>query len=134
LLAEDEAGVRTLASHILSECGYNVLESRDGDDAVRVAAGYDRPIDLLITDVVMPGAGGRAVAERMAERYPGIRVLYMSGYTDDAVIRNGVLREGADFLQKPFTPIAMALKVRSVLDRGGGGRARSVVEAANAPQ
>ncbi|MDG3005472.1 PAS domain S-box protein [Paludisphaera mucosa] len=126
LLAEDEAAVRSLTRYVLAQCGYRVLEASDGDDAVRVAAGYDGPIDLLVTDVVMPGSGGRAVAERMAERRPGIRVLYVSGYTDDAVIRHGVLREGADFLQKPFTPIALAFKVRAVLDRDGAEGARSV--------
>ncbi|MHC5539452.1 hybrid sensor histidine kinase/response regulator, partial [Singulisphaera rosea] len=117
LLAEDEAGVRTLTSYVLAQCGYKVLEANNGDEAVRVAAGYDGPINLLITDVVMPGAGGRAVAERMTEQYPGMRVLYMSGYTDDAVIRHGVLRVGVNFIQKPFTPFALASKVRAVLDR-----------------
>jgi len=116
LLAEDEAAVRTLTRTILTGCGYRVLEAADGDEAVRVAAGHDGPIHLLITDVVMPGAGGRAVAERITERFPTIRVIYVSGYTDDAVIRHGVLREGVNFVQKPFTPAALARKVRDVLD------------------
>jgi PAS domain S-box-containing protein len=116
LLAEDEAGVRALAGYVLASCGYTVLEAIDGADAVRVAAGYAGPIHLLITDVVMPGEGGRAVAEHVAQRHPGVRVLFMSGYTDDAVIRHGVLREGMNFLQKPFAPLALALKAREVLD------------------
>ena len=116
LLAEDEAAVRTLTRTILTGCGYRVLEAADGDEAARVAAGHDGPIHLLITDVVMPGAGGRAVAERITERFPTIRVIYVSGYTDDAVIRHGVLREGVNFVQKPFTPAALARKVRDVLD------------------
>jgi two-component system cell cycle sensor histidine kinase/response regulator CckA len=70
----------------------------------------------LVTDVVMPGAGGRAVAKHMAQRHPESRVLFVSGYMDDAVIRNGVLREGVNFLQKPFSPAALAFKVREVLD------------------
>ncbi len=116
LLAEDEAGVRNLTSYLLRECGYTVLEAVDGVDAIRVAAVHDGAIDLLITDVVMPSAGGRVASEELSRQYPGLRVLFVSGYTDDAVIRHGVLREGVNFLQKPFTPLAMAVKVREVLD------------------
>jgi len=116
LLAEDEAAVRALTRTILSGCGYRVLESVDGEDAVRVAAAHGGPIHLLVTDVVMPGAGGRVVAEQLVEQYPALRVIYVSGYTDDAIIRHGVLREGVNFLQKPFTPAALARKVRDVLD------------------
>jgi PAS domain S-box-containing protein len=116
LLAEDEAAVRALTRTILTGCGYQVLEAADGDEVVQVAAGHGGPIHLLIADVVMPGAGGRAVAERLTEQYPRMRVLYVSGYTDDAVIRHGVLREGVNFIQKPFTPAALARKVRDVLD------------------
>ena len=116
LLAEYEAGVRELGSYILTECGYRVLEAIDGNEALRVAAACDGPIHLLITDVVMPGQGGRVLSEQLTERYPDLRVLFMSGYTDDAVIRHGVLREGVNFLQKPFAPLALAIKVRDVLD------------------
>jgi CheY-like chemotaxis protein len=116
LVAEDEIGVRTLTSFILAGCGYKVLQAADGDEAVRLAAAQDGQIDLLITDVVMPGAGGRAVADQVAERHPETRVLFVSGYTDDAIIRHGVLREGMNFLQKPFSPLALASKVREVLD------------------
>jgi two-component system cell cycle sensor histidine kinase/response regulator CckA len=116
LLAEDEAGVRMLTRTILVACGYRVLEAVDGDQALKVAVEYDGPIHLLITDVVMPGVGGRAVAEKLTEWYPRLRVIYVSGYTDDAVIRHGVLREGVNFIQKPFSPAAIARKVRDVLD------------------
>ncbi len=115
LLAEDDAAVRALTRHVLLECGYTVLEASDGGDAVRVAAGHADPIHLLVTDVVMPGGGGRAVAARVAERHPEARVLFLSGYTDDAVARHGVLRGGWAFLQKPFTPAELAAKVREVL-------------------
>ena len=81
-----------------------------------MADAHPGPIHLLLTDVVMPGAGGRAVSEQLAERHPEVRVLFISGYTDDAVIRHGVLREGVHFLQKPFSPIALAIKVREILD------------------
>jgi len=116
LLVEDEDGVRTLTRHVLGGCGYTVLEAANGDEAMRVAARHDGLIHLLISDVVMPGAGGRIVAERMAARYPAIRVLFVSGYMDDAIIRHGILREGVHFLQKPFSPAALAFKVREVLD------------------
>jgi len=116
LLAEDEAGVRTLTATILKGCGYKVLEVADGDEALRVAITHDAPIHLLMTDVVMPGMGGRTLAKQLAVQRPGLRVLFMSGYTDDAVIRHGVLKDGVSFIQKPFSPVALAFKVREVLD------------------
>jgi CheY-like chemotaxis protein len=114
LLVEDEDGVRGLTRRILVSCGYNVLEAADGNEAVRVATGHEGPIQLLITDVVMPGAGGRSVAAQVTSRHPEVRVLFVSGYTDDAVIRHGVLREEVNFLQKPFSPNALTDTVRSV--------------------
>ncbi len=120
LLVEDDAGVRALACHVLAGCGYDVLEAAGGDEALRVAARHGGPIHLIVTDVVMPGAGGRAVAERVVARHPAARVLFVSGYTDDAVLRHGVLRDGVNFLQKPFTPVALAFKVREVLDAPPG--------------
>ncbi len=116
LLAEDEVGLRTLTHTILVSCGYKVLDAADGNEAVRAAARHHGPIHLLITDVVMPGLSGRAVAEKLAEPRREMRVLFMSGYTDDAVIRHGVLRNGVNFLQKPFSPFGLAAKVREVLD------------------
>ena len=108
--------MRALTRHVLEGCGYTVLVAANGDEAVRLARRHDGPIHLLITDVVMPGAGGRAVAEQMTMSDPMMRVLFVSGYTDDAVIRHGVLSEGVNFLQKPFSSVTLAFKVREVLD------------------
>ncbi|MFO0574512.1 MAG: PAS domain S-box protein [Polyangia bacterium] len=117
LLAEDEDGVRTLARHVLCNCGYTVLEARDGEDALRLACLHIGRIDLVVTDVVMPRLGGRELAERMHERDPSVRILYLSGYTDDAVVRHGILEGEVAFLGKPFSPSDLAHKVREVLDR-----------------
>ena len=106
-----------LARTVLSVNGYRVLEARDGEDALRVAEQHPGPIHLLMTDVVMPRMGGRRLAERMTQKQPGLNVLFLSGYTDDAVVRHGVREAEVAFLQKPFTPCALALKVRDVLDR-----------------
>ncbi len=116
LLVEDEEGVRVLSRHILHGCGYTVLEACDGADALRVAGQHPGPIDLLITDVVMPRMGGSELAGQLAARHAGMRVLFLSGYTDDAVVRHGILENQVQFLQKPFTPVALAVKVREVLD------------------
>jgi PAS domain S-box-containing protein len=116
LLAEDEAAVRTLGRHALRAAGYTVLEAAGGAEALRLAGGYLRPIHLLVTDLVMPGVGGRELAVRLAAVHPEARVLYVSGYTDDAVVRHGVREGQAPFLPKPFTPADLARKVREVLD------------------
>ena len=118
LLVEDEDGVRALARHVLQTCGYTVIEASHGKEAMRIAEQRSGPIHLLITDVVMPqGMGGRQVAEALRVKHPEARVLFVSGYTDDAVVRHGVLEEKANFLQKPFTPASLAHKVRDVLDQ-----------------
>jgi two-component system, cell cycle sensor histidine kinase and response regulator CckA len=117
LLVEDEDAVRALGRHVLQLCGYTVLEAGHGREAARIATGHTGPIHLLVTDVVMPGGmGGREVAEAVVALHPETRVLYTSGYTDDAVVRHGVLDEGIHFLRKPFTPAALAGKVRTILD------------------
>ncbi|HKV41060.1 MAG TPA: ATP-binding protein, partial [Blastocatellia bacterium] len=116
LLVEDEDAVRALATHVLGQCGYQVLDAANGMDAIRLAETMTEPIHLLISDVVMPHLGGRALAERFAVLRPDCKVLFLSGYTDDAVIRHGVLEAEFAFLQKPFSPSSLAQKVRSVLD------------------
>jgi CheY-like chemotaxis protein len=118
LLVEDEETVRELARRVLSEAGYTILEAQNGEEALRVAKQHGERIDLLLTDVVMPGGmSGRHLAERLAALlYPEMKILYMSGYTDSAIIHHGVLDGGIAFLQKPFTPIRLAQKVREILD------------------
>jgi PAS domain S-box-containing protein len=118
LLVEDEEGVRAMARHVLESNGYTVLEAENGQDALRVVGGRGE-VDLLLTDVVMPHLGGRGLAEQVTALRPGVKVLYMSGYTDDTVIRTGVLESENEFLQKPFTTVALLEKVREVLDKGG---------------
>jgi CheY-like chemotaxis protein len=117
LLAEDDANLRALSRDILESEGYTVLESQDVEDALRIAERHDGTIHLLLSDVVMPRMGGRALAEAAKRFRPNLRVLYMSGYTDDAIVHHGVLDSGTALLQKPFTPAALARKVREVLDR-----------------
>ena len=116
LVVEDEDAVRALTRHGLTMLGYTVLEASRGEDAIRIARQHQGPIQLVVTDVVMPGMGGRQLVERLGRLRPGIKVLYLSGYTDDAVVRHGVLQADTAFLQKPFTPTALAQKVRLVLD------------------
>jgi len=117
LLAEDDPSVRAVVSDVLAQKGYRVLRAADGQAALETARGQSREIHLLLTDIVMPGMTGRELAEALAVERPGVRVLFMSGYTDDAVVRHGVLSEGMPYLQKPFTPRALTAKVREVLDR-----------------
>ena len=118
LLVEDDAVVRSLVSATLARHGYTVLEAADGAAAIGAAQDHHAPIELMITDVVMPGMSGRSLAHRLAGDRPGTKVLYISGYTDDAVLHDGVLDSGAAYLQKPFTLDALGRKVRSVLDGG----------------
>jgi CheY-like chemotaxis protein len=116
LLVEDEAGVRRLSLTVLESQGYVVLEAASGDMALQVARSRTGPIHLVVTDVVMPGMSGRELWDRLRVLRPDSRVLFMSGYTDDAIARHGVLEPGIAFLQKPFTPFSLAQKVREVLD------------------
>jgi PAS domain S-box-containing protein len=117
LIVEDEEDVLKLTGRILSRQGYKVLEASQGLDAFLIAEKYEDLIHLLVTDVVMPKIGGRELADRIAEIRPEIKVLYMSGYTDNAIVHHGVLREGMKFIQKPFTVEGLARKVREVLDK-----------------
>src|SRR6266567_3711719 len=116
LLVEDAAPVRTLARRSLEACGYTVLDAADGPSAIELSARHAGAIAVLVTDVVMPGMSGRELAERLAPTRPEMKVLYTSGYTDDAMVRQGVLSAGVAFLQKPFVPDTLARKVRDVLD------------------
>jgi PAS domain S-box-containing protein len=116
LLVEDEAGVRNLSRFVLASNGYTVLEARGGAEALAVAETHPGGIDLLVTDVVMPGTSGRQLADALHLVRPATRVLFMSGYTDEAVLRHGVTDASPAFLQKPFSPIGLARKVREVLD------------------
>jgi two-component system cell cycle sensor histidine kinase/response regulator CckA len=117
LLAEDEEGVRTLARLILQKNGYKVLEARHGGEALLICEQHQNAISLLITDVVMPNLSGRQLADRLLPLQPEMRVLYLSGYTDDAIVRHGIVNADTPFLPKPFTPDALAQKVREVLDQ-----------------
>jgi len=119
LVVEDEAAVRGLVTMVLKGCGYKVLEAVDGESAERVAAEFTGTLHLLLSDVVMPGAGGRLAAAGVLAMHPEAKVVFMSGYTDDAVMRQGVTAADVPFLQKPFTPATLAAKVRQVLDAPG---------------
>jgi len=115
LLVEDEDAVRALAREVLRRHGYVVLEARHGVDALRIAERHGDAIHLMITDIVMPHMSGRDLAERLSSVRPKMKVLFMSGYTDHALMHRE-LTPGSAFLQKPFTPEGFARKVRSVLD------------------
>ncbi|HET9223584.1 MAG TPA: PAS domain S-box protein, partial [Roseiflexaceae bacterium] len=120
LLVEDEVSVRALAARVLRAQGYNVIEAANGDEALALAHDQDAAgIDLLLTDVIMPQVGGRELAARLTALLPRLKVLYMSGYTDDAIVHHGRLEPGIVFLVKPFSPGGLARKVREVLDDRG---------------
>ncbi|MCS6865621.1 MAG: PAS domain S-box protein [Gemmataceae bacterium] len=116
LLVEDEDAVRTIAQIGLENQGYKVVTAHDAHDALHKLEELRQPIDLLITDVVMPELGGRELAETLRAQRPNLRVLYISGYNDDMVLRHGLAEAVANFLQKPFTPASLAQKVREILD------------------
>jgi two-component system cell cycle sensor histidine kinase/response regulator CckA len=119
LVTEDEETVRNLCVQILERLGYKVVQARDGAEAIALAQGYGDRIDLLVTDVVMPGMNGAELATQLVLHHPEMKVLFTSGYTDDAIVRHGVLDEGVSFIGKPYTPLALARKVREVLDKAG---------------
>jgi len=117
LIAEDDAVVRTIAVEALTRAGYRVLEASNGADALDVARSARHPIDLLITDVVMPKLGGRQLADQLRASQPEIRILYISGYTDNSVVHHGIVDAGIDLLQKPFTPTSLIERIRKALER-----------------
>jgi CheY-like chemotaxis protein len=116
LLVEDNAEIRDLARQLLQKQGYTVLEARNCQDGLQVAADFRGTIRLLLTDVVLPDKSGKVLAEELAKSRPDLKTLYMSGYTDNAIAHHGVLDPGIAFLQKPFSPVALAGQVRAVLD------------------
>jgi CheY-like chemotaxis protein len=116
LVVEDDASVRSLSAAVLRQHGYQVFEVARGADAIELIERYDEPIHLLVTDLVMPEVGGRELAARIAAKRPAIKVLYMSGYADQALVGADVLLPEMHFLQKPFTRSALARRVREILD------------------
>jgi CheY-like chemotaxis protein len=112
---EDEDGVREVIEETLRARGYRVLAASRGSEALQIAEFIEDDIHLLVTDVVMPHMSGREVALRLTARRPDLRVLYLSGYTDDAILHHGILDPGTYFLQKPFAAVELARKVREVL-------------------
>ena len=119
MLVEDEAAVRQVTRTVLERRGYTVLEADRPESAIALADSLPHPPNLVVTDVILPGISGRQLAGLLEEKWPGLKVLYLSGYMDDAIARHGVLERGVALLEKPFTPDALALKVRQVLDSTG---------------
>ena len=119
LLVEDQQAVRSYAGAALKGYGYRVIEACDGNEAIAAAENYAGEIHLLLSDVVMPGISGKDLAERLKEVRPGLKVLFMSGYTADVIAQRGVLDRSVAFLHKPFSPMELAAKVRSVLTQAG---------------
>jgi CheY-like chemotaxis protein len=118
LVVEDNPAVRELAGDILARQGYTVLSAQDGPEALALAASHHGPLHLLLTDVVMPGMNGRALYQEAVKRHPHLKVLYMSGYTENVIAHRGVLDAGIAYIQKPFTVQSIAAKVREVLESG----------------
>jgi CheY-like chemotaxis protein len=116
LLVEDDNGVAALARLILQTKGYTVVRAESGEEALSLWDACDEPIHLVLTDVILPGMNGRALADRLRLRQAALKVIFMSGYTEDAIVRHGVLEPGIAFIAKPFTPIELTRKVREVLD------------------
>ncbi len=116
LIVEDDDSLRKLAQKALQQHGYRVLAAENGEDALRISKKHEGPIDLMITDVVMPKMSGRETAERLQPLYPQMKVIYMSGYTDNAIMHHGVLAPGLNFFEKPFAPEGLARKVREILN------------------
>ncbi|HSR51509.1 MAG TPA: response regulator [Acidobacteriota bacterium] len=113
---DDVDGVRELICEVLEMAGYEVLLARDGLDALQVAEDHYRPIDLLLTDVVMPHMGGQELANNLSSRWPETKIIFMSGYSDEAISRQGVLKEGTAFIKKPFTADSLTRQIRRELD------------------
>jgi two-component system cell cycle sensor histidine kinase/response regulator CckA len=128
LLVEDEDALRELAKMVLEASGYKVLSTQNGSEALKVCQENAGIIQLLFTDVVMPKMSGRQLRDLLVSSRPNMKVLYMSGYTDDTMVRNGIQHAETNFLPKPFTPVALAQKVRDVLDGTNGRQDAAAVQ------
>ena len=117
LVVEDEEAVRSLARRVLTNRGYTVIEAADGREALALVAAPEVSLDLVLTDVVMPELGGQELVSRLVDRHPGVRIVYMSGYTDSDKLLPAVIDPAYSFLQKPFSAESLAAKVREALDR-----------------
>jgi DNA-binding NtrC family response regulator len=133
LLVEDAEPLRKLAASFLRSHGFKVLSAPDAEEALKIAGAHAGAIQLLVTDVVMPGQNGRVLAERLVAGYPGIKVLYISGYTDSFISGHGILDPESNLLNKPFTEEALIHKVREVLDSDNRGRGTADSVTANSP-
>ena len=119
LIVEDDDAIRRISSRVLENLGYRALTAASGEEALRLAERSAFAIDILVSDLVLRGMSGRELVATLARERPGLRVLFVSGYTDDAVIHRGLVEPGAPFLQKPFALDSLARKVREVLDAPG---------------
>jgi len=121
LVVEDDPQVRQVTLKALRAAGYQVLAAGRGEEALALLRGHQGEVDLVVSDVVMPGMSGREVADALRVLRPGLQVLFVSGYTQDAIAHHGVLEEGVELLEKPFTPATLLARVRALLDRVAGG-------------
>jgi PAS domain S-box-containing protein len=117
LLVEDDDGVRAVTESTLKKYGYNVISASNGEDAIRIFEEHNGKFDLLLTDVIMPSMGGRELAEKLLNEHNNLKVLYFSGYTDDSAVQNRIISESMEFIQKPYTQLELAKKIRSVIER-----------------
>jgi CheY-like chemotaxis protein len=115
LVVEDQDGVRRFAARALRACGYHVLEASGGAEALRLAEAVEGGCQMVLTDVVMPGMSGKTLAEELRARWPEIKVLFMSGYPNDVILRHGLMDSDINYLEKPFTPVELATRVREVM-------------------
>ena len=116
MIVDDNASIRQLIVETLKPLGYNCLEAASGEDAISVIRKYSGKIHLLLTDVVMPGMSGRELAEKIRKERPDVKVIFMSGYTEDIIAHHGVLEKGINYISKPITPVTLTKKIRIVLD------------------
>jgi CheY-like chemotaxis protein len=116
LVVEDDNQVRSVAAMVLEISGYDVLTAANGGEALLLSEQFKSKIDLLLTDMIMPGMGGQELSKRLLRLRPGTRVVYMSGYSENANIHHGVIEEGSDFIEKPFSPEVLTRRIREVLD------------------